>query len=305
MALTAWAIDEHESDAQVIRQAMGALINPAGGVLATGGLEPTQKATPNMSVIIRGGTPAEGGAIIPGYADATGPYYFQNTATYECPIATAGATYNRVDTIVARVYDTALDSSGKHEPAIEALKGAEEAGVTLENLKGIAAVPKASLVICYVLVAKGATSIVTADIRPAAPIIQVAEGLVTTPSLAALSVTTGRIANHAVDDEKIAEGRQLIKTEPVYGGVNSYPENTAQVPSATRMTFVMLTWVVASGEVSGFELFVGTQDIAFGVGNPGTTTQRGAFGFLCPAGASWKWKTTGGKLSIEASYLIL
>ena len=62
-----------------------------------------------MSVIVNGGTPAEGGVWIPGYTTTTGPYYFQNTADYEQVIPTADATNPRIETIVARVYDNAVD----------------------------------------------------------------------------------------------------------------------------------------------------------------------------------------------------
>src|ERR1039458_1057180 len=124
MTLFAWPVDELASDAQVIRQAAGSLIGAAGGLVAAGGLELTQKGSPDMHVLIKGGTPAEGGLWIPGYTTTTGPYYFQNSASYEQTIETSGATNPRVDTIIARIYDTALDSSGKHEPVFQAVKGA-------------------------------------------------------------------------------------------------------------------------------------------------------------------------------------
>jgi hypothetical protein len=166
MTLTAWPIDEHPSDAEVIRQAYGSLVGAAGGLVASGGLAVSQKGTPAMAVLVAGGTPAEGGLWIPGYTATTGPTYFQNSATYEQPIEAAGASNPRIDTIVARVYDTNLDSSGKHEPVIEALRGKEETGVTLPAKKSSpAAVPKNCMVLAYVLVPSKAASIVTADIE--------------------------------------------------------------------------------------------------------------------------------------------
>lgn len=168
MTLTAEWIDGYSSDGQVLRQAQGSLIGSAGGLVAGGGLTLTQKGTPNMSVQILGGTPAEGGLWIPGYTTTTGPYYFQNSATYEQVIETAGASFPRIDTIVARIYDNAVDGLGKKEPVFEALKGAEESGVTLGNKKGAHAAVKNTYILGYVLVPAKASSIVTADIEQVA-----------------------------------------------------------------------------------------------------------------------------------------
>lgn len=196
MSLTAWPIDEYTSDAQVIRQQIGSLIGAAGGLVAAGGLEGTQKGTPSMAVLIKGGTPAEGGLWIPGYTTTTGPTYFQNTATYEQVIEAAGASNPRVDTIVARIYDTSLDSSGKHEPVFQALRGAEETGVTLANKKGAAAVPKNCVVLMYVLVPAKASSIVTADIENVATAFSAASNMLV-PSAKSIIVTEQSRENSA------------------------------------------------------------------------------------------------------------
>jgi hypothetical protein len=128
-------------------------------------MEVKQKGTPDMHVLIAGGTVAEGGAWVPGTVTTTqGPFFAYNNANVELAIVAAGATNPRVDTIIVRVYDDATDSTGKSESKFESLKGAEEPGCTLENLKGVAAVPKSSLVLGYVLVEAKVTSIVTAKI---------------------------------------------------------------------------------------------------------------------------------------------
>jgi hypothetical protein len=159
MTFTAWPIDGHASDSQVIRQQAGSLVAAAGGLVAAGNLELTQKATPNMSVQV-----AAGSCWVPGFpAGGVNPYFFNNSAAYERTIAASG-TEPRVDTIVVQVKDEAYEGTG-HEPVIEALKGKEETGVTLGNLKGIATVPHGCLVLGYVFVEKSATSIVTADIK--------------------------------------------------------------------------------------------------------------------------------------------
>lgn len=164
MTLTAWAIDEVSNDAKICRLAFGSLIAAAGGTLAAGGLEVKQKLTPDMHVIVNGGTPEEGAVWVPGFTVSTGPYYVYNSADFELAIPASDETNPRVETIVARVKDKAVEGTG-HEPLIEALKGTAEPGATLENLKGIAAVPKGCYVLGYVLVPAKATSIVTADIK--------------------------------------------------------------------------------------------------------------------------------------------
>lgn len=186
-----WAIDEHPSDAKVIRNALGSLIGSAGGLVAAGGLEGTQKGTPAMAVLVKGGTPAEGGLFIPGYTTSTGPYFFHNTATYEQPIEAAGASNPRVDTVVARMYDTAVDSSGKHEPVIQVLRGEEVTGAKLEGSKskGLAAVPKNCYVLFYVEVKAKAASIVTADIENVATVMSLRKNPV--PYQAQITASSG------------------------------------------------------------------------------------------------------------------
>jgi hypothetical protein len=210
MTLTAWAVDELKSDAKVIRQATGSLIGSAGGLVAEGGLEITQKGTPNMSVQIKGGTPAEGGLWIPGYTSSTGPTYFQNSATYEQPIEAAGASNPRVDTIVARIYDTSLDSSGKHEPAIEALRGEEVTGAKLEGSKskGLAALPKNCYVIGYVEVKAKVASIVTADIENVAEPV----GLATTGKYQPVKTYTAAEGNLGIELSPTRPALATIKT---------------------------------------------------------------------------------------------
>jgi hypothetical protein len=217
MNLTAWPIDNHASDGQVIRQQLGSLVGSAGGLVASGSLELTQKGTPNMSVQI-----AAGSAWVPGFpAGGTNPYFVNNSATYEQPIAASG-TEPRVDTIVVQVKDEAYEGT-EHEPDFEALKGAEATGTTLGNLKGIATVPHACLVLGYVLVEKGASSIVTADVSNIATQVGLASGIVTTSAL----------ADNAVTDIKVAKGRILIGSEGKYE-----PETTVEVRDPSKIVKV-------------------------------------------------------------------
>lgn len=271
MTLTAWPIDEHPSDAEVIRQAYGSLIGAAGGLVASGGLAVSQKGTPAMAVLVAGGTPAEGGLWIPGYTATTGPTYFQNSATYEQPIEAAGASNPRIDTIVARVYDTNLDSSGKHEPAIEALRGKEETGVTLAAKKSSpAAVPKNCYILAYVLVPSKAASIVTADI------------------------------------ENLATAFKPAAPQMAYTELNiSRPPSTNFTPSATRPTLVVGTIATEKGAI--VEIQCGGIEMVTGAAAPSTFNGQFPFAFEVPAGAAWKWikgGETGGSATVTTSYLI-
>jgi hypothetical protein len=160
MSFATWVIDGVETDGQVARQAIGALIGAAGGLVAAGNLECTQKGTPNMSVQV-----AVGSCWVPGFpTGGTNPYFFRNSATYERVIAAAGATNPRVDTVVVRIKDKAEEGAGE-EALIEALKGTETSEATLANLDGIASVPNGCYVLAYVLVPAKATTIVTVDIK--------------------------------------------------------------------------------------------------------------------------------------------
>jgi hypothetical protein len=278
MALTGWAVDELKSDAEVIRQSIGSLIGSAGGLVAAGGLELKQKGTPNMSVQIKGGTPAEGGLWIPGYTTSTGPYYFQNSATYEQVIEASGAE-PRVDTIVARMYDNAVDSSGKTEPVFQALKGVEASGTTLGNKKGIAAVPKNCSVLGYVLVEKGASSIVTADIEQAATVVV---GGVAPPA-------------ESVTDSAVVKGRALVETGNSWKSL-AYTKGETITPNASRETAVSIEVLGEDNELVAIQVSVNGQSVGEAVGGPieGRHTQI-VFPTIVPANQTLK---VGGSYTI-------
>lgn len=62
----AWLIDGVETSALPARQAFASLIGAAGGTVGPTGLAVTQKGTPDMHVIVQGGTIEEGALWIPG-----------------------------------------------------------------------------------------------------------------------------------------------------------------------------------------------------------------------------------------------
>lgn len=193
MTQLAWPVDGLSADGQIIRQSMGALIGAAGGTVGPTGLAVTQKSTPAMFVVIQGGTAEEGGLFIPGFSASTGPYYFQNTANVELAIPTSDATNPRIERIVARVYDNAVDGLGKNEAGFESLKGTAETGATLGNLKGAAALPKNCYTVAYVLVPAKATAILTADILDQGSKFTVAPMLALTKSSGVVEAHTGEL----------------------------------------------------------------------------------------------------------------
>jgi hypothetical protein len=152
-----WVLQAGTYGAQFFREAVGSLMWPGGGVVNEGDLAVTP--TGAMSVQV-----AEGQAWIPGtYAASQGPYYTQNQAAEILAIGTADPSNPRIDTVIAQVEDAAyVGSSNLAQLAV--VPGTPSAGATLVNLTGAATLPANSLVLAYVLVPAGATSIVTGDI---------------------------------------------------------------------------------------------------------------------------------------------
>ena len=263
------AADKHP--AQLFRQAISTLLNPNGGLVAAGGLAISQKATPNMSVEILGGTPAEGGCWIAGTSSpgTQGLYYCLNNATYNLAIAAAGASNPRVDTIIARVKDEAYEGSA-NEWVLEAVKGAEESGVTLANRKGVGAVPASSLVLGYVLVPAKATTIVTADIENTAatvgPALAAATPTFTTPkSVTHANLEAGILVSNThtaiVQLRAVSESTKFMALYAEVGGVNvafvrvppvfeSYSEVTLSFPVPAGVKFYVPN--IAATNVASF-----------------------------------------------------
>jgi hypothetical protein len=268
MSFATWVIDGVETDGQVARQAIGALIGAAGGLVAAGNLECTQKGTPNMSVQV-----AVGSCWVPGFpTGGTNPYFFRNSATYERVIAAAGATNPRVDTVVVRIKDKAEEGAGE-EALIEALKGTETSEATLSNLDGIASVPNGCYVLAYVLVPAKATTIVTVDIKNVAVPVGIGAGL--------------------VGDASIVSGRALVATGNKWSTLTPATKAEAEAgfePSATRAAMVGLS----NGNFS--TLTVGGVGMGTGLGSVAV----GPVFFICPP--RQKWKLTS---SVEYTTILL
>ncbi len=152
--------------AQLVRQALSSLLKPEGGTVSAGGLAVSAHVAPNMSVNVNGGAPPAGEAWVPGSTspDVQGLYFVWNDGVVNKAIGASNEANPRVDTVVAHVKDSQY-TGAEDEWEIEVLAGAPEAGATLENLKGAAALPDSCLVLAYVLVPAKATKIEAADIK--------------------------------------------------------------------------------------------------------------------------------------------
>lgn len=80
-------------------------------------------------------------------------------------IAAADATNPRIDQVVLRVYDTAVDGLGFNKATLTTVAGTPTSGATLDNRNGTAALPNTALRLADVLVGAGATSITSSSIR--------------------------------------------------------------------------------------------------------------------------------------------
>lgn len=137
------------------------------------------------------------------------------TATIEA----ANATNPRIDQIVVRCYDTAIDSSGKNAAVLQVLKGTASAGATLSNHEGAASLPASTIRLAYILVPAAAVSITTADIEKVVGVC---------PSRIETNLAAGIV------------GRSV---------------NTPYVPSLTKTTLVMLSF--NPGGTTLWELAIG------------------------------------------------
>ncbi len=147
---------------------------------------------------------APGECIIPGHNATQSGYYFRNTSAATFTPSAANASNPRVEAIVARVLDKSYEGAA-NEFKLELVEGTAKAGATLTNLEGAAgqsggpSLPTSVLVLGYVLVPAGATTINSADIKNVAT--AVALGLQNTSAWTLLTNTAK------------TEGTALARTE--------------------------------------------------------------------------------------------
>lgn len=119
-----------------------------------------------MSVIV-----SPGEVWVPGTTSTTqGGYYCRVSSSTTLSIAAADPTNPRIDTVIAQVQDAAY-AGVTNSFQVAVVTGTPTAGATLANLNGHGSVPASSLVLGYVLVPNGASSIVSGDLDGVANLV--------------------------------------------------------------------------------------------------------------------------------------
>lgn len=247
-----WLIDGTTVDGEVIRRAVGSLINPAGGIVTPGDLAVTQQTVPNMSVQV--GT---GQIWVPGTSTASqGLYYAENKAAVTLAIAASNPSNPRLDQVICQVEDAAYAGSSKLMQ-FAVVTGTPTSGASLSNLVGLGSVPASSLVIAYVLVPAGTTSIVTADIGNVAPVCSRASGP-WVPLTLASGIVSGSASPPAtyVPSARLAGDKVELKGTLV-NSTGSGITSVATIPSAAMYpsaVVVFITGVVQIGTTHQIEV---------------------------------------------------
>lgn len=154
----AWSSQNSSFPANQTRRAVFFPLNTAGGCKGSADLEVT---APSSGMSVNVGT---GEVIVPGSNTGQGLYYGWVSSQTNLTISASDPTNPRIDTVCATIYDKFYGASADSW-VVQVVAGTPTAGATLSNLDGAASLPSNSLLIAYVLVPAGATSIVSADIQ--------------------------------------------------------------------------------------------------------------------------------------------
>lgn len=218
----------------------------------------------NMSIdIVQAGNLLVTGTTV---ADQGNYEVYPHEKTINEVIAASNESFGRTDRIVVRVYDNAIDSSGKSEGEVEVIKGTAEAGNTQANRKGEAEAPASSATIAHVWVPAKATTIVASDItdarhgvwrnlKPAAGLLEINAWTVPPSIRLDGSMATMR-AGFVVENAVTIKPGTVITTLP-YG-----PIATRKVPLTVKVAAGSIATIlanilangnleVASGEMEG------------------------------------------------------
>lgn len=141
------------------RNGSGSVGSVGGGIVGATDLL-TSAPSSGMSV-----NNATGEAIVPGTSSTTqSGYYVRGASQTNTSVAAANGTNPRIDIVCATMNDTFYGASGTSSAFIQVVTGTPTAGATLGNLSGAPALPGSSLLLAYLLVPAGVTSIVSGDL---------------------------------------------------------------------------------------------------------------------------------------------
>jgi hypothetical protein len=131
-----------------------------GGLVAATDLQVTYQGA-GLKIEVAQGEAFVGANMV---SPSQGAYYCRNTAAASVTLPAANASNPRIERVCLVVYDESYEGT-KNEAKLEVLAGTASAGATLANLTGVAAAPKSSMTLAYVLVPAAATTISNADIK--------------------------------------------------------------------------------------------------------------------------------------------
>lgn len=192
-----WAIQPEDSPAHMARVVASAIFETGGviGVDADSFLV-TEDTGANMQISVGSGAVGDLAAI-EGAAAGQGIYIIEHQAAAELvPIAASDPTNDRIDRVIARVYDDEADSSGNDYGDIEVLQG------TPAGSPSAPALPNGAISLATILVQNGVTAITDADITDLRAVPTLREGLVpdTGRFLGYAQVTSGQSGITSVTD---------------------------------------------------------------------------------------------------------
>jgi hypothetical protein len=226
-----------------------------------------------------------GEAIVPGNVSATqSGYYFRNTAADTITLAAANASNPRIERISAVVKDASYEGS-ENLGEIKVSEGTAKAGATLTNLEGVAAAPKNSLTLAYVLVPAAATTISNADIKnvaqlvglamPVLPLIPGNSGNITLAAMQAVEMATaGAVATTPAptlnSECEIWCSASNCKVKAASGTINgdfvfAAGEVTLEQFQHIRLRADGANWLIVAGEPKREPTFIGLTETTFGV----------------------------------------
>lgn len=179
--------------AAVFRQAVSAAFQ-SPGILGAGELAVSQQGTPNMSVILGAGRAMVAGSQVTppsGLSFTTQAMYNTlNDGSITLTVTTANATNPRIDAVYIGVQDAFY--SGSNNQAVAGIVAGTPASSPVAP-----SIPANSLLLAYIAVGAGVTSIVTANITQQALLAGLLGGYMFSPTLSALNAVTGGTHQHA------------------------------------------------------------------------------------------------------------
>ena len=266
-------------------------VNPLGGVMGGTGspLLVQQQASPNLSVLVNAGYVA-----VPHPTAGHGVYLFGLQAQSTLTIASNGAGSNRLDLIVARVYDLGNGSSYCDVEVVQGTAG-----------NGQPATPSAALLLAVVTVTPSATTVTTSNIADKRTFTVAPGGILPSTTSAAPALSNGQVLwNTSLSLlERLASPITFTQTWSI-PGTYSWP-----VPSGTTQVTPSVTAAgAAGGGTSGSNVGAGGAGAGEWAGEPPVISPSGTATIVVgaggtPSGPGEDTSTAGGESSFTLGAL--